>query len=51
MNELEKLEKEIEEMERVVENEERNMKFWGNVCISAVIIGIIYLIIIILTIL
>ena len=46
MNELEKLEKEIEEMERVVENEERNMKFWGNVCISAVIIGIIYLIII-----
>ena len=46
MNELKKLEKEIEEMERVVENEERNMKFWGNVCISAVIIGIIYLIII-----
>ena len=46
MNELEKLEKEIEEMERIVEDAERNMKFWENVCISAVIIGIIYLIII-----
>ena len=46
MNELEKLEKEIEEMEWVIENAERNMKFWENVCISAVIIGIIYLIII-----